>query len=321
MEPTPYLASSPADIDILTAEAEQCMAQGDNREAIRRWIGIAGLLGDKTPENIYHRLGAAYERINGSFGGLPEENRIWGDWPKHRILGLLHEGLDPDLYLEIGVDQGVSLALARGRAIGVDARPSLRLTAPIGDQTTLISLSSDAFFRERAADLLRCPPALVFIDGMHLFEFALRDFMNVERHASPATLVVMDDIYPCHPAQAARLPRTDTWAGDVWKLVPILRKWRPDLILLTLNAIGTGLLLIVGLDPQSQVLGRNYQRIVKGHCGDMDPPLEILTRVGTLASDNPILPLMLDVLKQAFREGWPSARVREAVQALSNSAS
>ena len=108
----------------------------------------------------------------------------------------------------------MSLACAQGPAIGVDPRPDLPLAAPLGPQARLITASSDAFFREQAAALLHPRPELVFIDGMHLFEFALRDFMQVERHAAPATLVVIDDIFPCHPTQAARRRRSNAWMGE-----------------------------------------------------------------------------------------------------------
>ena len=45
---------------------------------------------------------------------------------------------------------------------------------------------------------------LVFVDGMHLFEFALRDFMNVERHADWWSVIVFDDILPRDVDEAAR---------------------------------------------------------------------------------------------------------------------
>jgi hypothetical protein len=304
------------DLDNMIVEAERFMRLGENREAIRHWIKIASILGDRTPENIYHRLGDAYALNRESFGGTLDENQVWGDRDKHKILADLHAHLKPELYLEIGVDQGVSLSLATGRAIGVDARPKLKLTRGLGDHATLVALSSDAFFREQAKTMLSEPPALVFIDGMHLFEFALRDFMNVERFASPATLVIIDDVFPCHPAQATRLPRTDSWAGDVWKLHGILREERPELILISLNAIGTGLLLIAGLDPANNILWDKYGEIVENYAKDIDPPTEVLTRRGALPSDSAILPRLLSSLKLAWHEGWSSFRLRETLRQL-----
>ena len=314
-----YLSSSipSEDLSNMIAAANRYMHVGDNREAIRRWIEIASLFGDRTPETIYHRLGEAYALNQESFGGTQEENRVWGDRDKHKILEDMHAQLEPEIYLEIGVDQGVSLSLARGRAIGVDARPELKLTRHLGDNASLVALSSDAFFREQAETLLPVPPGLVFIDGMHLFEFALRDFMNVERFASPASLVIIDDVFPCHPAQAARLPRTDSWTGDVWKLHRILREARPELTLVSLNAKGTGLLLIAGLDPADCILWDNYEQIVRRYGRDIDPPAEVLTRTGALTSDSAILPRLLNLLKVARQERWSLLQVREALRQLS----
>lgn len=293
----------------LKEEAEACMRRGDQREAIRLWIKIASLLGEQTPEEVYHRLGVAYGSLQECFGGNEDENRTRGDCHKHAVLRQLHDGLVPDLYVEIGVDQGQSLALARGRAIGVDARPNLSLTVPLPDTARIIAQSSDAFFRGQAASLLRPPPDLVFIDGMHLFEFALRDFRNVERLAHPATLIVIDDIYPCHPAQATRLPFTGSWTGDVWKLLPILRRWRPDLRWMTLDAQGTGLLLVTGLNPDSRILWQEYAGILSEYLSDQEPPAEILEREGALASDNPLLTQWLRVLPRCRKEGWTRERL------------
>jgi len=305
------------DLSNMIATANRYMQIGDNRQAIRHWIEIASLCGDRTPETIYHRLGEAFALNQESFGGTKEENRVWGDRDKHRILEDIHAQLEPEIYLEIGVDQGVSLALARCRAIGVDARPALKLTRQLGDNATLVAMSSDAFFRERAGTLLPVPPSLVFIDGMHLFEFALRDFMNVEMFSSPGSLVIIDDVYPCHPVQASRLPRTDSWTGDVWKLHPILREARPELTLVSLNATGTGLLLIAGLDRSNVVLWDNYEKIVHRYGGDIDPPAEVLTRTGSISSDSAILTQLLRLLKVTRQERWSLLRVREALRQLS----
>ena len=151
---------------------------------------------------------------------------------------------------------------------------------------------------------------------MHLFEFVLRDFMNVERHAHPATLVVVDDIFPCHPTQAARRRRSAAWTGDVWKLHAVLREWRPDLTLIALNAHTTGLLLIAGLDPDNSIMRDHYSAIVGRWVRDLPVPVAALRREGALASDHAVVGALLDRLRQARDEGWDVARVREALRTL-----
>ena len=73
------------------AAAEIYMKLNDNREAIRCCIEIASLLGDRTPEKIYHLLSQAYAQNKESFGGTLEENQVWGDHDKHEILELTKE--------------------------------------------------------------------------------------------------------------------------------------------------------------------------------------------------------------------------------------
>ena len=60
---------------------------------------------------------------------------------------------------------------------------------------------------------------LTFIDGLHLFEVALRDFMNAERMSSPSSVVILDDVFPRSIAEASRERHTLFWAGDTYKVM------------------------------------------------------------------------------------------------------
>jgi hypothetical protein len=71
--------------------------------------------------------------------------------------------------------------------------------------------------------------------------------MNFELRAAPGAIAVIDDISPNHPAQAERERRTRAWTGGVWQLAKVLQRYRPDLLLLPLDAAPAGLLLVAGL--------------------------------------------------------------------------
>lgn len=315
-----HSAGSHAFLDLLIRQAEDSAAQGEWQEAIQRWQDIAVLMGERTPDFVYRELSHAYAENRHGFGGSPEENRCWGDCHKHDVLALLHDVLKPQLYLEIGVDEGLGLARARGPAIGIDPRPELSLKAQLPKSARILPLSSDAFFRDEADQLLPTPPELIFIDGMHLFEFVLRDFMAVEHYACPHTLVVIDDIYPCHPVQAARRRRSSAWTGDVWKFHQILQRERPDLTLLALNAHTTGLLLIAGLNPQDAHLPAVYPEVVREFRPVHDVPESVLARHGTLPSDHPVLADLLRCLKTAKDKQWSVAEVQAALRLIRENA-
>jgi hypothetical protein len=96
-------------------------------------------------------------------------------WLQH-----LQAALSPKTYLEIGVEQGHSLATAR--PIGIDPRP--RLSTKLVAETEIFTETSDEFFAQRRLNSLLDGKSLdlVFIDGLHLFEQVLKDFTNVEKH-------------------------------------------------------------------------------------------------------------------------------------------
>jgi hypothetical protein len=52
------------------------------------------------------------------------------------------------------------------------------------------------------------------------------------------------------------------WTGDVWKLVPILQHYRPDLRLTYVNCPPTGLVCVSGLNNKSTILRDKYYEIV-----------------------------------------------------------
>lgn len=240
----------PDEPSILIAQAENAQQHKKNADAIRHWQNAAALMQNLMPQTYYARLSQAYLDQRSFPMGTAEEEALKGSVDKYEILKHLHKVLKPKKYLEIGVQTGKSLLLAECEAIGVDPMPYPNIK--LGPNHQILRMTSDEFFKTHADDYLKEPPDLVFIDGMHLFEFALRDFLNVERYASKNTVVVIDDIFPGHPAQAERERRTRAWTGDVWKVIEILEEYRKDLWIEKIDAYPTGVACIRCLAP-----GRN----------------------------------------------------------------
>jgi hypothetical protein len=126
-------------------------------------------------------------------------------------------------------------------------------------------MESDAFFASPDVDanLGRAPVDLVFVDGLHLFEQALRDFLHVERRGARGSVVLFHDCLPLDRATSARERRTSFWSGDVWKLLPILREHRPDLDVFVIPCYPTGLGVVTRLDPSSARLGERMAEITR----------------------------------------------------------
>ena len=177
---------------------------------------------------------------------------------RHNFLSLLHSTIQPRGYLEIGVHQGDSLVLATCPALGVDPSPILnRHQRP---NETIIVATSDQFFESAVNEAMPIVD-LAFIDGMHLFEFALRDFMYVEDHSNSRTVVVFDDMLPRNQEEAAREQCPGDWTGDVWKVTNLLSTYRPDLELRLVDTFPTGSLVVWNLDPGNRKLSDLYETI------------------------------------------------------------
>jgi predicted O-methyltransferase YrrM len=201
----------------------------------------------------------------------------------------MHELLQPRTYLEIGVQHGWSLQLAQPgcRATGIDPHP--QLLVDVG-AATILQERSDAFFARPDNDpYLRTAVGdgidLAFIDGMHLYEYALRDFIGVEHVARPGTIVVFDDVLPRNQHEAARVQCPGDWTGDVWRVEPILRTWRPDLHIVLVDTQPTGVMVVYSLDPTSTVLADGYDDILAAHpLTDAPVPDDVLHRTDAVTA-------------------------------------
>jgi hypothetical protein len=97
---------------------------------------------------------------------------------------------------------------------------------------------------------------------MRQFEYAMRDFINIEKHCIAQSIVLIHDCYPLNRQTAECMRTTTFWGGDVWRLILIFKKYRPELRVHTIATPPTGLGVVLGLDPASSVLERNLDDIV-----------------------------------------------------------
>lgn len=278
-EAQPYFLKN---IPLAVAQAEDAMQRQDYQEAIVAWQKVTSLMGERTPQAYYDRLKNAYKNVQGFPPGTTEQEQLQGKADKHEFLKRLHERLKPRFYFEIGVQTGKSLALAECEALGIDPMPMLR--QQLGQHIKVLSISSDAFFAHKSDVLIGKNLDLVFIDGMHLFEYTLRDFINTEKYSHRNTIIVIDDIFPVHQDQAKRARCTRAWTGDVWKIIPILKKYRPDLNMMLLDIYPTGLLIISSLDNSTNTLDSKFAEILEAYLPLDNVPEPILARTDVLDS-------------------------------------
>lgn len=181
------------------------------------------------------------------------------DWLKW-----LHVTVRPASYVEIGVETGRSLQFAQRptKSVGVD--PAVNIIVSLESWAKVFKLPSDDFFAQH--DLRQVLDAefvdMAFIDGLHTFDQALKDFINIERYSHPGTVVTFHDVFPVTAITAARDRETTFWLGDTWKVVLILKEMRPDLKIFTLPTFPSGLTLVTGLNGNSTLLAQEIGPII-----------------------------------------------------------
>jgi hypothetical protein len=200
------------------------------------------------------------------------------------LLERIHESVLPRSYAEIGIRDGRSLALALPgtRVVGIDPSYSLRYVIDSGAQC-FAETSDDFFAHHNLRGLLGgLPVDLAFIDGMHQFEFALRDFANLERNSGPESTILLHDCNPATRDIATREEKPGIWAGDVWKLILCLQAERPDLDVKIVDVPPTGLGVVRSLDAASEVLFSRQEELIERYI-DLDFSALEAARTSTIA--------------------------------------
>lgn len=188
----------------------------------------------------------------------------------YQLLNYAHKILKPTSYIEIGVASGKSLALTRSgtRAIGIDpAATSIDMLFyhSLEENPLLFSMTSDDFFKTQdIASLIGQPTFdMAFIDGYHSFEQALTDFINLERMAGPSSVVFIHDCLPINARVAQKERTTRFWCGDVWRIIPCLKEFRPDLDIITFPAPPAGLAMITGFTATSKAFPLDFNSCLR----------------------------------------------------------
>ena len=245
-------------VDLTRAAA---LAPNDHRSLYELAV-VSYLLGDTGLALDYcERLRRVAPELNATYK-LQSQIRLRGE-DYFQILARILDFIKPRTYVEIGIEHGNSIQLVKPPTLAIGIDPNPKLTGPLPDNLRVFSETSDAFFagHDLCTELGGRPVDLAFIDGMHHFEFALRDFANLERCSTRDTTILIHDCYPLDRETAERDQHHEFWSGDIWRLIVLLKKYRPDLSIHTIGAPPTGLGLVGNLDPRSSFLLEHYDRL------------------------------------------------------------
>ena len=181
------------------------------------------------------------------------------------VLQRILAALEPRTYLETGVFRGESLRLVKAPTLAIGIDPEPELAGPLEANQRVFAETSDDFFAKHdvRAEFGGLPIDLGFIDGMHRFEYALRDFANIERHSTPQSTILIHDCYPLDRVTAERDRIRTFWSGDIWRLVVLLKKYRPELAINTIATAPTGLTVVRNLDPSSRLLMERHDELCR----------------------------------------------------------
>ncbi|MCC5898754.1 MAG: tetratricopeptide repeat protein [Phormidium sp. BM_Day4_Bin.17] len=242
----------------LVKNSKNIQESQDSNYYLGKLLNLVKMYSEVSPnENLIkiRQLGQFHHCISGLI--LPGVNYLV-------ILKRLHLFLTPKNYVEIGVDRGESFKLGSLSTVSIGIDPQPKLQCKIAPSAKIFQMTSNAFFQNHnlLKELHGHKVDFAFIDGLHLFEQALKDFINLEKYSHSNTVICFHDTFPLDEITARRDRTTSFWSGDVWKIALILKKYRPDLRISTVATRPTGLTIVTNLDSSSQILSKHYDNIL-----------------------------------------------------------
>lgn len=169
------------------------------------------------------------------------------DWSPRRI-NALATALSAENYLEIGVNAGRTFRKIKIRKRdGVDPNFRFDTAMTSNEVTRLHPMTSDEFFM---SGLAQPTYDIIFIDGLHIFEQAFRDFVSCLSVCHVRSVIVIDDTMPSDIFSALRDSKeavrlrsrngtpSKAWHGDVYKLIFAIHDFFPLLDFSTITGPG-----------------------------------------------------------------------------------
>jgi hypothetical protein len=133
-------------------------------------------------------------------------------------------------YLEVGVEAGVTFSNVNILdKTAVDPIFRFDTKNSVGN---FFEMTSDDFFHHAITNGSKFD--FIFLDGLHQWEFALRDFINATLLSHKKTIVVIDDVLPTDFFSQLRSQsdcvkfknnfnhKDKNWMGDVYKILPLI---------------------------------------------------------------------------------------------------
>ena len=139
------------------------------------------------------------------------------------IINFLIKKSNATRYLEIGVANGVNFSNIQCEyKVGVD--PSIESAATINS-------TSDEFFNSYTGGKFD----VIFIDGMHLANFAYRDIVNSLAILADHGVIVCHDMNPQHKEHQTESFNPEIWNGTSWKALVVAQQTIPNINVVTVD--------------------------------------------------------------------------------------
>ncbi len=246
-----WMASFTADL----AEVEKCIRNADRRQ--NDCASVLMPTRRQPPDPAISTASAQFTREPDTCGSARRINR-------------LATSLGAKRYLEIGAAQGSTLLNVEiGERVGVDPNPDFDADPAAQGVTRIKRMTSDEYFMVLENDEIF---DLIFIDGLHTFEQAYRDFCGSLLHAHARTVILIGDTKPADVfSSLATHERAKTfreangssgvaWQGDVFKVVFALHDFH----------LGLNYRTIVGSGDTQTLVWRSTAGLRKPHFNSLE---------------------------------------------------
>ncbi|MBP0444920.1 hypothetical protein J8J14_09000 [Roseomonas sp. SSH11] len=190
--------------------------------------------------------------------GLPRVSGLSGP-PTEAVIQRLGAGSNTRRFLNIGPNRVT---------LNIQQETPTPNREPSSPNVQSYDISADEFFATTdPCEVLAGCIDLAHIKAQNHSEFVLRMIINIEQYCSSNSKIIFTDVVPINfemteRARNMRARKDQTLAractGDLWRLVPLLRRERPDLCIQVANCRPTGLVVISNLDPSSRKLRDDY---------------------------------------------------------------